>query len=209
MANSIIGGKTRPLKLKRIRLLVTLSSALLAIVAPTAAFADAWGCQVLLCLADPRGPETELQCKPPIEKLWHALAHGEPFPSCDLMNSVSDLPPDIKSVLPPSVFVADHGAGAQTVGAGPNYCSPELLFWGPPEQSMLTCGARGVINVTVNSKLFTRVWWSPNGMVRSEFYGQGSTTTPYDPSTAKQQFLSQTSDGELKGANETDGGGNH
>jgi hypothetical protein len=50
----------------------------------TAARASDWGCKVLLCLSDPRGPETESACVPPIQALWRALAHGDPFPTCDL-----------------------------------------------------------------------------------------------------------------------------
>ena len=46
--------------------------------------ADDWGCQVLLCLSDPRGPTTESECKPPIHKLWDHLRKGKPFPSCDM-----------------------------------------------------------------------------------------------------------------------------
>ncbi|EJE4644428.1 hypothetical protein BKG02_004781 [Vibrio parahaemolyticus] len=41
-----------------------------------------WGCEVLLCLSDPRGPTTEGECKPPIKKLWRELAKGKGFPSC-------------------------------------------------------------------------------------------------------------------------------
>ena len=48
------------------------------------AYADDWGCQVLLCLSDPRGPTTEAECKPPIHKLWRHLAKGKAFPSCAL-----------------------------------------------------------------------------------------------------------------------------
>lgn len=46
--------------------------------------ASDWGCQVLLCLADPRGPTTEGACVPPITKLWDWLAKGKVFPSCTL-----------------------------------------------------------------------------------------------------------------------------
>lgn len=46
--------------------------------------ADDWGCQVLLCLSDPRGPTTESECKPPIHKLWDHLRKGRSFPSCDM-----------------------------------------------------------------------------------------------------------------------------
>lgn len=46
--------------------------------------ADDWGCQVLLCLSDPRGPTTEAECRPPIHKLWDHLRKGRPFPNCDM-----------------------------------------------------------------------------------------------------------------------------
>lgn len=48
------------------------------------AMADDWGCEVLLCLSDPRGSMTESECKPPIEKLWRHLAKGGSFPTCAL-----------------------------------------------------------------------------------------------------------------------------
>jgi hypothetical protein len=181
-----------------------------AITSPSPVFADDWGCQVLLCLADPRGPEAESECKPPIEKLWNALEHGKPFPTCDLNSSAANLPPEVRSSVPASALNADQATGAQNVGAGPNYCSPDLLFWGPPEQSMLTCGARGAINVTIDNKLFTRVWWGINGKATiTEFYGQGSATVPYDPASSAQQFLSRT---DAPGSGESPGvdtGGNH
>jgi hypothetical protein len=43
---------------------------------------DFWGCQVLLCLSNPDGPEAVKECVPPIERLWDELRHGHPFPSC-------------------------------------------------------------------------------------------------------------------------------
>lgn len=48
------------------------------------ASASDWGCQVLLCLSDPRGPTTEGECVPPIHKLWDHLRKGRVFPTCDL-----------------------------------------------------------------------------------------------------------------------------
>lgn len=209
MAKPIIVGKARSLKLDQRFALVTISGALL-FVSPSLVFADDWGCQVLLCLADPRGPEAETECKPPVEKLWDALKHGRPFPTCDVHSSAVDLPPDVRSSLPASALSTGQGTGAQNVGAGPNYCSPELLYWGPPDQSTLTCGASGAINVTINNSLVTRVWWGINGNTTvTEFYGQGSTTVPYDPTLSAQQFLSKTDSVGSANAAGTDSGGNH
>jgi hypothetical protein len=44
--------------------------------------ADEWGCQVILCLANPGGPTQYAECRPPIRKLWKWLAKGRSFPSC-------------------------------------------------------------------------------------------------------------------------------
>lgn len=117
MANPIIGGKTRLLNWESGVHSLLVCGGLLTFVTPSPVFADDWGCQVLLCLADPRGPETESECKPPIEKLWNALEHGKPFPTCDLNSSVADLPPDVRSSLPVSALNADQATGAQNVGA--------------------------------------------------------------------------------------------
>ena len=41
-----------------------------------------WGCEVLLCLANPEGPMAVAPCVPPIERLWRELRRGHAFPSC-------------------------------------------------------------------------------------------------------------------------------
>jgi hypothetical protein len=43
-----------------------------------------WGCEVLLCLANPNGPTAVSECRPPIERLWRHLARGRSFPTCNL-----------------------------------------------------------------------------------------------------------------------------
>lgn len=44
---------------------------------------EAWGCQVLLCLSDPRGPRTEAECRPPVDRLYESLRSRHPrFPKC-------------------------------------------------------------------------------------------------------------------------------
>lgn len=49
------------------------------------ALASDYGCQVLLCLANPAGPTAVAQCVPPISQLWRDLARvpPRPFPTCD------------------------------------------------------------------------------------------------------------------------------
>ncbi len=152
-------------------LVVTSVLAAWSVFAPTLARADDWGCQVLLCLANPGGPEQYSQCVPPIEKLWSALRHGDPFPTCDFGSGGS------------------QGSGAANTFASAGYCREDLLYWGGPEQSELLCNAAGAINVDINGQLYTRVWWdAPGGMI-TEYYGSGSTQQSYDPTQAARAFI--------------------
>ena len=47
---------------------------------------DRWGCEVLLCLANPNGPKAVSECKPPINKLFDCLSWRHPckFPKCPM-----------------------------------------------------------------------------------------------------------------------------
>lgn len=53
--------------------------------------ADEWGCQVLLCLANPNGPTAVGECVPPITRLWNALRkrNPDPFPTCDMAQNTA------------------------------------------------------------------------------------------------------------------------
>lgn len=144
-----------------------------SILAPGTARADDWGCQVILCLSNPGGPEQYGECVPPVEKLWAALRHGDPFPTCDFGAGGS------------------QGTSAVNVFAGAGYCREDLLYWGGPEQSELLCNARGAINVEIDGALYTRVWWDARGADRTitEFYGGGTTQVSYDPTQSARLFL--------------------
>jgi hypothetical protein len=150
-----------------------------SLLAPGVAHADDWGCQVLLCLSNPGGPEQYGACVPPIEKLWRALRHGDPFPSCAFGSGGS------------------QGSFATNTFASGGYCREDLLHWGGPEQSELLCRATGAISVNIDDQLYTRVWWdvASTGSTITEFYGAGSTRgpshIPYDPSQAAALFLQQ------------------
>lgn len=147
-----------------------------SVFAPSLAHADDWGCQVLLCLSNPGGPEQYSACVPPIEKLWAALRHGDPFPTCDFGSGGA------------------QGSFASNTFASSGYCREDLLVWGGPEQSELLCRATGAINVDIDNQLYTRVWWDVSGQDRTitEFYGVGSTQVPYDPTRSAALFLRQT-----------------
>lgn len=84
----------------------------ISILAPGTARADDWGCQVILCLSNPGGPEQYGECVPPIEKLWAALHHGDPFPTCDFGAGGS------------------QGTSAVNIFASAGYCREDLLYWG-------------------------------------------------------------------------------
>ncbi len=53
---------------------------------PLQAFADDYGCKVLLCLANPNGPMAVSECVPPISQLFRDMAKPKPpaFPTCDM-----------------------------------------------------------------------------------------------------------------------------
>ena len=55
-------------------------------VVPNAARAADWGCEVLLCLANPAGPMAAAYCVPPIQRLFASLLKRfpDPFPQCGM-----------------------------------------------------------------------------------------------------------------------------
>lgn len=56
---------------------------LMSIAAATPAVADdLWGCEVMLCLANPGGWSAIPACHPPMDRLRQHLARKRPFPSC-------------------------------------------------------------------------------------------------------------------------------
>ncbi len=159
------------------------------------AHADGWGCQVMLCLSDPRGPEAEGACVPPIEKLWDHLAHGHPFPTCDVMESWDSLPKEIRSAIPADVLQSAQSTtlSGGNGGASGSYCPYDLMYYdsriGP------ACRARSVIQVKVDDQVFTRVWWGISGAViggaksQTEYFGTGSTTAFYDPAQSAKRWV--------------------
>ncbi|NRO99328.1 hypothetical protein GWC77_25920 [Paraburkholderia sp. NMBU_R16] len=174
-----------------------LASTAVSVLSAEPAHADGWGCQVMLCLSDPRGPETEGACVPPIEKLWDALSHGHPFPTCDLMESRDSLSPEIRSAIPPDVLqtLQSTTISGGNAGASGSYCPYDLMYHdsriGP------ACRARSVIQVKVDGQVFTRVWWGISGGLfggaqsQTEYFGAGSTTPFYDPAQSAQRWIDE------------------
>lgn len=159
------------------------------------AAADDWGCQVLLCLADPRGPTTEGACIPPITKLWRELSKGHAFPFCDM----------------------GGGASGGNTFASSGYCREDLVYMSGGDNPQPMCNASGAINVLVNGQLFTRVWWGVNGRLSGKSGGtlsenySGGTGPQYDPTKATESFLQKLRDqqraGGVSNAGTSDNGG--
>lgn len=79
------------------------------LVAPGAARADDWGCQVLLCLSNPAGPMAVGACVPPIQRLYRALFkwRPDPFPTCTMSSGAdSQSGGNYAYVAPPSYYDA-------------------------------------------------------------------------------------------------------
>jgi len=51
-------------------------------ICPQQARADQWGCEVLLCMSNPSGPEAVGQCVPPMQRFYNVLKHGGSRPTC-------------------------------------------------------------------------------------------------------------------------------
>jgi hypothetical protein len=64
----------------------------LYLISGVSARANDWGCEVILCLSNPGGPTQYAQCRPPIQKLWRALAKGHSFPTCSGVGFQSSRP---------------------------------------------------------------------------------------------------------------------
>lgn len=71
------------------RLFLCLLPALLFSTSPVKA--DDWGCEVIMCLANPAGPMAASACIPPITRLFAALSKKkpDPFPTCESANGAA------------------------------------------------------------------------------------------------------------------------
>lgn len=110
--------------------------------------ASSHGCEVLLCMANPRGPMALGECVPPIKRLFRDLARGRAFPTCS--------------------FSSGSGASAGTSSAnyatnraaGPRFCHPDYLV---EIRGRTRCTMKGAVTVYVEGVQKNRVWWDENG----------------------------------------------
>lgn len=57
---------------------------LLLVLLTQSAYADDWGCQVMLCMSNPAGPMAVAECVPPMQRLYDAMSRkGFKWPTCD------------------------------------------------------------------------------------------------------------------------------
>lgn len=107
------------------------------------------GCLVLLCLAAPSWNNIA-QCVDPVRSALNDLAHGRPFPSCDMSGSGNG--------------AANHPSNA------PSYCPPQYTTANDLESSTTyECAYAGAIEVDVNGVPWTRTWWSTSGASVTEY----------------------------------------
>lgn len=134
--------------------------------------ADDWGCQVLLCLSNPNGPEAVGECVPPIEKLWSELRKGHDFPSCTFSSG-----PNGESSQ--SQAAQNYGGNQWASGA---FCPPQYTYI-DNLSSVTYCSMTGAVFVVVNGQPYTRIWW--NGSATATEYsggvgGKSVATQKYD-----------------------------
>lgn len=104
-----------------------------------------WGCEVLLCLADPRGPTTESQCVDPIRRLWRHLARGGSFPSCRMAQgphgkSYAAERTDPYQPCPDGTATVPYGQRVELTNAMPTPTAPPLPSGQPSPYSAATPG---------------------------------------------------------------------
>lgn len=135
--------------------------------------ADDWGCQVLLCLSNPAGPEAVAECVPPIQRLWQALSARppQPFPSCGMGGG-------------------ERGNRATHQWASPSFCPTQYLTFNSDGYSGgdWICNVTGGITVVIGGWVQTRVWWQ---FGRGTVLQQSTNALQDDPTTSLERLIRQ------------------
>ena len=139
-----------------IRLVSALAAAAALATASTAHAVD--GCLALLCFAAPSWSAIQ-QCVPPVQQVLSDLAHGKPFPTCNMAG-------------------AGNSANHQWSSV-PTHCPPQYIGFVESDSGSVPtwCAYDGAITVTINGYPWLTTWWS---------LGNG-TVTDYS-AAAKAQF---------------------
>jgi hypothetical protein len=134
----------------------------IAIMLPGIALADDWGCEVLLCLANPQGPTAVAECRPPIQKLWRHLARGRAFPTCTFVDTQGNARPNNSGSYATHQFAS-----------APGNC-PDVYVDYEPESGNARCRLSGAISVVIDNRLDRKVWW---GLSPYAYESEESTVT--------------------------------
>ena len=105
------------------------------------------GCLALLCFAAPSWSSIA-QCVPPVQQVLSDLAHGKPFPTCNMAG-------------------AGNSATHQWSSA-PVYCPPQYIGTTQSDSGIAAywCAYDGAITVTIDGAPWLTTWWSMgNGSV--------------------------------------------
>lgn len=111
------------------------------------AFADNWGCTVVLCIANPKGPTALPECVAPIKKLWRELAKGNPFPTCILSNGSA----------------SSNASERSSVASDEYNCPVQYLNRKNTYNAARECAYGGYVSLFQNDVEIARVWWNAAG----------------------------------------------
>lgn len=105
------------------------------------------GCLALLCFAAPSWSSIQ-QCVPPVQQVLSDLAHGKPFPTCNMAGAGNSASHQWSSV--------------------PTYCPPQYIGTTESDSgaSAYWCAYDGAVTVTIDGAPWLTTWWSMgNGSV--------------------------------------------
>jgi hypothetical protein len=118
---------------------ITMALAMLSMFSTTSAHA-ADGCRFLLCIAGPWSSIAE--CRPTVYEVFHDLARGRPFPTCDMSGS---------------------GNGANNIWTSEASCPSMYRQYNPESGAYAGCTYPGRIAVYINGGLWSQVYWNMSG----------------------------------------------
>ncbi len=122
--------------------------------APAFASDQHWACEVVLCMANPKGPLALKECEPSIKKAWKAWAKGKSVPSCKKQ--------DAQGVDTGEITKAE--GLIETSQADPVKNCPTQFTYYATRNKTKHCAFSGVTNQYIDGQLWGRIWYGgPNG----------------------------------------------
>lgn len=155
--------------------------AVLALLTGVEAKADTYGCQVMLCMSNPKGPRAEQTCQPPIDRLLRERAKARPpsWPTCDEAKPTT--------MVFTSRLYDDCPAGTSTLGSDMTATQFDLPTWTLLVNNMYvesvktSAPARRPLPIEVNPAKLYDAYYSGQTMPAGRFanigIGEGNGTT--------------------------------